>query len=51
MNKTIEEIAKNYLFVDTLQNRNSDDLDFHSIPVWSIKEALEQAYLAGQRSK
>lgn len=38
---------KNLPGVETLETRNSDDLDFHDVAVWSIKEALHDAFLAG----
>ena len=45
--ETIEALAKKILMVETLETRNSDSLDFHDLAVWTIKEALEQAYKAG----
>lgn len=51
MNKQLEAIAKQYLRVDTLETRNSDNLDFYDISVWGLKEALEAAYKAGQESQ
>ena len=49
--KVLEGIAKKNFNVDTLQTRNSDSLDFHDVAIWSIKSALEEAFLAGQLSK
>lgn len=47
-NDLIETIAKKHFpGVETLQTRNSDDLDFHDVSVWSIKEALKSSFLAG----
>ena len=37
------DIAKRHLFVETLDTRNSDGLDFHDIAVWSIRAALIEA--------
>lgn len=42
------EIAINHFFVETLETRNSDSLDFHDVAVWSIRAALEAAFAAGQ---
>jgi hypothetical protein len=42
------EIAINHLFVETLETRNSDSLDFHEVSVWAIRAALEAAFAAGQ---
>ena len=41
------EIAKRHFFVETLDTRNSDGLDFHDVAVWSIRAALIEAYAAG----
>lgn len=43
----IENIASTILNISTLEVRNSDRLDFYDLAVWSVKEALEAAYLAG----
>ncbi|MGG2831922.1 DUF6900 domain-containing protein [Pseudomonas aeruginosa] len=40
-------IATTTLGLETLETRNSDSLDFHDLAVWSVKAALEAAYLAG----
>ena len=50
MNKELQKIAKTILDLETLQARNADSLDFKEQAVWNIKEALEQAYKAGQQS-
>ena len=44
------EIAAQHLFLDTLETRNSDALDFHDTAVWAIRSALEAAFEAGRRS-
>lgn len=49
--KNLEKIAKDVLFVETLETRNSDGLDFYDISVWGLKEALLQAYKLGQQNK
>ena len=49
--QTIKQIAKDKLFIETLDTQNSDSLDFHDCSVWCIKEALEAAYEAGKQSK
>lgn len=50
MNDKLLEIAQTILNLETLKTRNSDHLDFKEQAVWNIKEALEQAYKAGQES-
>lgn len=47
MQKTLEKIALDHFFIDTLETRNSDSLDFHEVSVWAVKSALEAAYRAG----
>lgn len=46
----LREIAMKHFFIDTLETRNSDSLDFHDVAVWAIRSALEAAYAAGQAS-
>ena len=43
----LTRIALDHLFVDTLETRKSDRLDFHEVSVWAIKSALEAAFKAG----
>ncbi|WP_049782505.1 DUF6900 domain-containing protein [Paraburkholderia xenovorans] len=45
--KQIAEIARTTLAIETLETRYADRLDFHDTAVWSIRAALEAAYLAG----
>ncbi len=40
-------IAQNHLDIETLETRNSDSLDFHDTAVWSLRAALEAAFMAG----
>ena len=47
LNKLLAQIAKEHLFIETLEKQNSDRSDFHDVAVWSIKGALEAAYAAG----
>jgi hypothetical protein len=47
MQKTLDKIALDHFFIDTLETRNSDSLDFHEVSVWAVKSALEAAYRAG----
>ena len=43
----ILEIATRHFFVETLETRNSDRLDFHDVAVWAMHAALNEAYEAG----
>ena len=42
------EIAAKHFHLETLETRNSDGLDFHNVAVWSIRTALQAAFVAGQ---
>ena len=44
----ILDIATRHFFVETLDTRNSDRLDFHDVAVWAKRAALEAAYEAGR---
>jgi hypothetical protein len=44
----ILEIATRHFFVETLDTRNSDQLDFHDVAVWAMRAALEDAFEAGR---
>lgn len=48
MDEKLSEIAKRILSMSTLEARNNDHLDFYDLSVWQIKQALEEAYKAGQ---
>lgn len=44
----LTKIAKKHCFVETLDRRGRDSLDFHDIHVAGLKAALEEAFEAGQ---
>ena len=46
----LQKIAIDHLFIETLETRNSDRLDFHDVSVWAVKAALQAAFQAGQQS-
>jgi len=46
----LQQIALDHLFIDTLETRNSDRLDFHEVSVWGVKSALMAAYEAGRQA-
>lgn len=50
IDEALELIAKDRLDIETLETRSSDDLDFHDVAVWRLKDALRAAYVAGQKS-
>lgn len=50
MENLLQQIALDHLFIDTLETRNSDRLDFHEVSVWGVKSALTAAYEAGQQA-
>lgn len=43
----IEEIAKKFLGFETIESRNSDELDFKEVAVWQVHKALEEAFDEG----
>lgn len=45
--KILEAIAQDALDIPTLAVRNSDQLDFYDVSVWSVADALQQAYAVG----
>ena len=47
LDQQMQQIALDHLFIETLETRNSDSMDFHDVSVWSVKEALLAAYQAG----
>ena len=46
----LESIALDHLFIETLQTRHRDSLDFHDVSVWGVKRALQAAFDAGLRA-
>ena len=44
------EITERHFFLDTLETRNSDSLDFHDVAVWAIRSALEAAFEPGLKA-
>lgn len=47
MNHTLEQIAREELEITTLQSRNNNEEDFHTLAVWEIETVMERAYQAG----
>jgi hypothetical protein len=50
IDKLIQQIALEHLFVETLESRNMDSLDFHDVSVRGIKNALQAAFDAGKQA-
>ena len=46
----LTRIAQEHLFIETLETRNSDRLDFHDVSVWGVKSAMMAAYEAGRQA-
>ena len=46
----IQRIAREILFFETLETRNSDGLDFRDTAVWNVREALKAAFNAGLKA-
>lgn len=47
IDEQLERIAKKYFGVQTLETRHSDRLDFYDVSVWSMRDALHEAYQLG----
>ena len=47
LDQQMQQIALDHLFIETLETRNSDRMDFHEVSVWGVKSALMAAYQAG----
>ena len=43
----LTQIASQHLGIETLETRRSDSLDFHDLAVWTLRAALQAAYLGG----
>jgi hypothetical protein len=48
--KLLDQIAKEHLFIETLETQHSDRLDFHDVSVWGVKAALQAAFEAGRKA-
>jgi len=48
--KLFQAIAQKHLFIETLEQRMSDSLDFHEVSVWGVEAALKEAFEAGKRA-
>jgi hypothetical protein len=46
----LSRIAQRRLCLETLETRNSDQLDFHDVAVWAIRDALADACEARRRA-
>lgn len=47
LNKHFDNIAQQFLRIETLEERKMDDLDFHELGVADIWQALNAAYMLG----
>ena len=50
LDQQMQQIALDHLFIETLETRHSDRLDFHDVSVWGVKSALMAAYEAGRQA-
>lgn len=48
--QVVAQIARDVLRIDTLEPQKIDRVDFHSVHVDSVKEALEKAYQEGMKA-
>ena len=47
----LTKIANDCLYIETLETRNRDHLDFHEVSVWGLLDALNKAYDLGKKEK
>jgi hypothetical protein len=47
----LEMIAHDYADIETLTTRNSDDLDFREMAVWTIRDLMARAFAAGKAAR
>ena len=50
LDQQLQQIALDHLFIETLETRHSDRMDFHEVSVWGVKSALMAAYDAGRQA-
>ena len=50
LDQQMQQIALDHLFIETLETRNSDRMDFQEVSVWGVKSALMAAYEAGRQA-
>ena len=50
LDQQVQQIPLDHLFIETLETRNSDRMDFHEVSVWGVKSALMAAYEAGRQA-
>ena len=50
LEQQLQQIALDHLFIETLETRHSDRMDFHEVSVWGVKSALMAAYEAGRQA-
>jgi hypothetical protein len=50
LDQQMQQIALDHLFIETLETRHSDQMDFHEVSVWGVKSALMAAYEAGRQA-
>ena len=50
LDQQMQQIALDHLFIETLETRHSDRMDFHEVSVWGVKSAMMAAYEAGRQA-
>lgn len=50
LDQLFQQIVLDHFFIDTLETRHSDRLDFHEVSVWGIQSALLAAFDAGKQA-
>lgn len=47
LDELLDAIVSKRLGISTLETQNSDQLDFHAVSVWALRESLVEAFSAG----
>lgn len=51
LNRLLTEItSERFDYIPTLEQRLSDELDFHEVSVWGLRQILTQAFEAGLKA-
>jgi hypothetical protein len=50
LKRQLTQIAREHLRIETLDERKSDNLDFHDVSVWGVERALHAAYQLGLKA-
>lgn len=47
LDELLDKIVQKHLGIQTLETQDSDQLDFHEVSVWALRESLIEAFSVG----